>query len=135
MANCLKCGFLKLITTYVGQCLAINQLVWKKKLSDDRWCEDYIPRIEWMLPEEHKKYREDLKRVEKVRGEVSVEEADILDPEILERKLKKTKKAYELPFIGKISGIKIIEGFLKIILLVVVCVLVGIIVYATLVCP
>lgn len=135
MTNCLKCGFLKLITTYVGQCLAKNQLIWKKKLSDDKWCEDYIPRIEWMLPEEHKKYREDLKRMEKVKGEASVKEVDISEAEILEKKLREIKKVYELPFIGKMSGIKIIEGFLKIILLVVVCVLVGIIVYATLVGP
>lgn len=130
MANCLKCGFLKLITTYVGQCLTRNQLVWKKKLSDDKWCEDYMPRIEWILPEEHKKYREDLKKAKKADEEVGT-----LDCEVLEKELKKTKKAYKLPFIGKISGIKIIEGFLKIVLLIVVCILVGIIIYATIIGP
>ncbi|MDI6785217.1 MAG: hypothetical protein QMD92_00765 [bacterium] len=127
MANCSKCGFLKLIITYVGQCLAKNQLIWKKKLNDDTWCEDYMPRIEWMLPEEHKKYRKDLKKIENIK-----EKVDILDLETLEKNLKKTKKVYKLPFFGKVSGIKTIEGFLKFILLIVVCVLVGIIIYATL---
>lgn len=128
MTNCLKCGFFKLITTYVGQCLAKNQLVWKKKFSDDKWCEDYMPRIEWMLPEEHKKYREDLEKTGKTKEEVNT-----LDVRALEKNLKKTKKVYKLPFFGEVSGIKMIEGSLKIILLIVICALVGIIVYTTII--
>ncbi|MBU0599265.1 hypothetical protein KJ997_00580, partial [bacterium] len=128
MFSCLKCGFFKLVTTYVGQCLAKNTLIWKKKFSQERWCEDYMPRLEWMLPEEHKKLQQVLKdRQEKPE--------DLLNLNFLNEKSKEIKKIYNLPLLGKISSVKVIEGVLKAVLLIAVCVLVATIIISTIICP